>query len=327
MVTAMELRSFKVRAADDHVRVVTGDTSGDSGTDLLGAHAQAVINAASPLFEELSARVGAELRALSYNGDDDALRVAPTPGSTFDPSTLTIRGEDLAPHVPGLKTIARAILGELRAMAGDTRGPAPSGDRKDDETTEDGRKDWEALYRRGFTGWELSRPAPPLASYFEGSPPEGSRTLVVGCGRGNEARLLAGLGATVTAIDIAPTAIEQAKAIASPHPIEYREADVFQLRGEPPAFDLVIEHTCFCAIDPARRDDFVAAVADALVPGGALVGLFFAHGREGGPPFTVTEEELRARFSPAFEIEHLAVASNSVITRRGDELLARFIRR
>ena len=323
----MELHSFKVRAADDHVRAVTGDTSGDSGTDLLGANAEAVIAAAMPLLQRLSEDVGAELRALSYNGDDDALRVAPTPGSDFDPSTLTIRGEDLAAYVPAIRAIARAILGELRTMAGDTRGPAKSGDKKDDETTEDGRKDWEALYQRGFTGWELSRPAPPLASYFESSPPKGSRALVVGCGRGNEARLLAGLGARVTAIDIAPTAIEQAKAIASPVPIDYREADVFQLRGRPPAFDLVVEHTCFCAINPARRDDFVAALADALVPGGALVGLFFAHGREGGPPFAVTEEELRARFSKAFEIEHLAVATDSVITRRGDELLARFVRR
>ncbi len=329
MFRAMELRSFKVRAADGHVRVVTGDTDGERGTDLFDARAAAVIEAARPLLTALSARVGAELRALSYNGDDDALRVAPVPGADFDPSALTIRGEALDEHVPALKGIARAITSELRAMAGDG-GPTKASERPatTERTDEEGaEKDWEALYLRGFTGWELSRAAPPLASYFQRSSPEGARALVVGCGRGNEARLLAGLGARVTAIDIAPTAIEQAKAIASPRPIDFRVADVFALRGRPAAYDLVVEHTCFCAIDPSRRDEFVAAMADALVPGGALVGLFYAHGREGGPPFTVTPEELRARFSPAFEIEALEVARDSVITRRGDELLGRLIRR
>ncbi len=333
MVRAMELRSFKVRAADGHVRVVTGDTDGDRGTYLFDARAATVIEVTRPLLVALSARVGAELRGLSYNGDDDALRVAPVPGTDFDPSALTIRGEGLDEHVPALKGIARAITAELRAMAGDVRGPAKEsepptkGPDNEGPSKEGPDKDWEALYLRGFTGWELSRAAPPLASYFERSSPKGARALVVGCGRGNEARLLAELGARVTAIDIAPTAIEQAKAIASPHPIEYRVADVFALRGRPAAFDLVVEHTCFCAIDPSRRDDFVAAMADALVPGGALVGLFYAHGREGGPPFTVTEEELRERFSPAFEIEALGAARDSIITRRGDELLGRLIRR
>jgi len=59
MVGAMELRSFKVRAADGHVRVVTGDTSGDRATDLLGANAQAVIKTASPLLRQLSESVDA----------------------------------------------------------------------------------------------------------------------------------------------------------------------------------------------------------------------------------------------------------------------------
>ncbi|MCA9662852.1 MAG: methyltransferase domain-containing protein, partial [Myxococcales bacterium] len=185
---------------------------------------------------------------------------------------------------------------------------------------------WDSMYRRGFTGWELGRPAPPLASYFAAHPPQGKRALVVGCGRGNEARMLADHGADVIAIDIAATAIAQAASLPSPRPIDFRVANVFDLRGQPPAYDLIVEHTCFCAIDPARRGDFVDAVRDALVPGGALVGLFFAHGRDGGPPFSVTADEVRARFADGFTVDRLERATDSVISRRGEELFARIVR-
>jgi len=319
----MELRSFKVRAAAAHIRVLSVDTDGEVGRDLTDAAADTVIAAAAPLFAMLARDLGGALRALSYNGEDDALRVTPETAKTIAPERLTIRGEALAPYVPGLKATARAIRNELRKLAGDTH------DTDETPRTPDDPAFWEGLYTQGFTGWELGRAAPPLSNYFAATPPTGARALVVGCGRGNEARMLADHGAEVTAIDIAPSAIQQAQAIVSPSSssINYQLGDVFDLRREPPAYDLIVEHTCFCAIDPKRRDDFVEAVADALHPGGVLVGLFYAHGRDGGPPFTVSAEEVRARFGDRFVIDRLELAADSVIMRRGDELFGRLIRK
>ncbi len=320
MVWPMELRSFTVPASADPVQVVTCDQDGPRTTVLESAAADAVITAAAPLFAALRAECGCELQALSYSGDNDVLSFTPAANSPHRGGEPKLSGPEITPHLQGLKAIARAILGELRTLSGDTRSKGDRGDPSNPDF-------WEVLYQADTTGWELGRAAPPIADYFATTSPAGLRVLVVGCGRGHEARMLASLGAKVTAIDIAPSAIAQAQAIKSPQPIDFRLADVFDLRGQAPAFDLIVEHTCFCAIDPARRDEYVTAVADALVPGGALIGLFFAHGREGGPPFTASAKEVRERFGERFIIDRLATAAGSVITRRGDELFGRLIKR
>jgi thiopurine S-methyltransferase len=149
---------------------------------------------------------------------------------------------------------------------------------------------WEGLYRSGQDGWELGAPSPPLVRAVGALGPEVLRgaAVVLGCGRGHEARLLAGAGfARVVAVDFARPAIEEARALTPPgspaaRAIEWRLADVFSLGAtDAGAFDLALEHTCFCAIDPARRPEWAATVARVLRPGGTLVAAFYAHGRPG----------------------------------------------
>lgn len=186
---------------------------------------------------------------------------------------------------------------------------------------------WRAHWRRERQGWELGRAAPPLERWFAAHPPAGRRALVVGCGRGHEARLLARGGADVVAVDFAAEAIAQARALADAEGlrIDFRQRDLFTLDGE--TFDLAVEHCCFCAIDPARRDEYVDVMARLVRPGGELVGLFYAHGRPGGPPFATDRAELERRFAPRFSATEIAVADDSIATRAGHELLARFRRR
>jgi SAM-dependent methyltransferase len=83
-----------------------------------------------------------------------------------------------------------------------------------------------------------------------------------------------------------------------------------------------LEHTFFSAIDPGRREEYVRTVRRLLKPGGLLIALFYAHGRPGGPPFTTSEEEVRALFREDFTIERLEVPARSVKPRQGKELLA-----
>lgn len=126
-------------------------------------------------------------------------------------------------------------------------------------------------------------PTPPLARWFADKDLTGKRALVIGCGRGHEARLLAGRGARVVGLDLANDAVIAARALTPPDlAVEFRQGDLFALRGQPAASDLVVEHTCYCAIGIARREEYVDAIADALVPGGEYVALFYAHGRTEG---------------------------------------------
>jgi len=102
---------------------------------------------------------------------------------------------------------------------------------------------------------------------------------------------------------------------------------VFKLARYAGKFDYAYEYTCFCAIDPARREEYARAVHALLKPGGVLFGCFYNHGREGGPPFDVTKGEVKRIFAPLFTIKKLAVTPHSVERRKGAELWAEFVRR
>lgn len=147
---------------------------------------------------------------------------------------------------------------------------------------------------------------------------------VPGCGRGHEALALAALGWEAVGFDFAPEAVRDARRLARRHGAQARfeRADLFRLplrhRG---AFDAVLEHTCFCAIAPSRRGAYVRVVRDLLKPGGLLLGLFYAHGRPGGPPFSVSQAEIRRRFSRDFRILAVSTPRDSFPSRLGKERL------
>ncbi len=185
---------------------------------------------------------------------------------------------------------------------------------------------WNSLYVAGETGWDKGVCSPPIARMLrEGIAGKGARLLVIGAGRGHEAIEAARLGYRVSAIDFAAEAAKAAAdgATAAKVPVEVLQEDLFNLWKRRPAhYDAVVEQTCFCAIEVARRPEYVDAVHALLKPGGVLFGLFYAHGRPGGPPFDTTEEEVRRVFSPKFQIERLVIAKDSFENRAGKELEA-----
>ncbi|HEX8950883.1 MAG TPA: SAM-dependent methyltransferase, partial [Polyangia bacterium] len=88
-----------------------------------------------------------------------------------------------------------------------------------------------------------------------------------------------------------------------------------------------VEHCCFCAIDPARRSEYVDAVADVLVDGGEFVGLLRTRCPPGGPPFAVDAAEVEQLFSRRFVLISSGVPEDSIEPRRGTELLVHMKRR
>jgi SAM-dependent methyltransferase len=192
---------------------------------------------------------------------------------------------------------------------------------------------WEDLYARRSDRWELGGPTPPLVEYLHKHPPppagpEGMKVVVPGCGRGHDARLLARRGYRVWAFDFAEPAIREARALAAGLDVRFEQRDVFGLADDYRGFfDGVWEYTSFCAIDPARRPEYVALVRELLRPGGWLLACFFPIGSgSAGPPFPATTAEIRALFSPAFTIVEDSVPTSSAPGRQGREWLV-FARR
>ncbi len=188
-------------------------------------------------------------------------------------------------------------------------------------------KYWEQRYLEGTARWDLGKAAPPFLSLLT-SPalPQPGRTAVLGCGRGYDALLFATHGFKVMGFDFAPSAITAAAALAqSISSVEFLQRDIFDLPAEFPGyFDYVVEHTCFCAIEPKQRPEYVHLVQSILRPQGEFIGLFWAHTRSDGPPYGVTTAEIRQYFETDFEILSLVPTTNSVPERQGEEYLGRF---
>jgi SAM-dependent methyltransferase len=185
---------------------------------------------------------------------------------------------------------------------------------------------WEARYNDGRDGWDLGQPTPPFVDLLQGpdAPPPG-RLFVPGCGRGYDAIWFAQHGFDVTAVDFAETALRDARRNAKRAGVnvQFIRHDLFTLPTSfDHNFDYVIEHTCFAAIPPERRRDYVQLVKRLLKPDGSYIALFFTHGNPGGPPFTTTADEIRSLFGSDFVIEKLEPPMRSIERRRGQELFA-----
>jgi SAM-dependent methyltransferase len=186
---------------------------------------------------------------------------------------------------------------------------------------------WEGLYARQGDRWELGRPAPPLSAHFATRPrAPGRRVAVPGCGRGHDARFLARQGYRVWGFDFAAPAIDEARALAAREPgldVVFEQRDVFGLAAAyPAAFDGVWEYTSFCAIDPARRAEYVRTIRGLVRPDGWLLACFFpVREGTGGPPFPATRAEIEALWTPHFEFVEASAPRESAEGRQGLEWL------
>jgi SAM-dependent methyltransferase len=188
---------------------------------------------------------------------------------------------------------------------------------------------WESRWVGGDTPWDLGMPPPVLSDVIARAGPGPLRVLVPGAGSGQDAVAWARAGHEVVAVDFAPTAAARARRLAQEADVGLRviEADVLDLSPHlSGTFDLVWEHTCFCALPPERRAAWVAATANALRPGGRVVALLWNHGRPGGPPFDVEPSAARAAFSERFDVVSLAPVARSAPGREGEFLLEATVR-
>ncbi|MGD9896539.1 MAG: methyltransferase domain-containing protein [Candidatus Methylacidiphilaceae bacterium] len=187
---------------------------------------------------------------------------------------------------------------------------------------------WENRYLQGDSPWNRGGPSPALEEALSHFSRPG-RVLVPGCGHGHDARLLAEHGWDVVGIDFAPSALAAARSHASGPRIAYMEADFLALPEKlSGAFDLIWEHTCFCAIPPERRQDYVRSAHRALRPGGKLLGVFFLDtGPPDPPPHCFTTDELDLFFSTDFLVEAEWLPSRCYPGREGEEILRIFLRK
>ncbi len=185
---------------------------------------------------------------------------------------------------------------------------------------------WEADYRRKTDGWDLGGPTPALRRLAASGRFPPGKMFVPCAGRGHDAREFARHGFQVTAVDFSSSAVREMRRLNDPTaPIEVLQHDMFTLpHWMDGTFDYVLQYTCFCAIDPERREDYADLVQRLLRPGGIYIDLAFPlDGRAGGPPFATSYDEIVGLFARrGFELLSREKLPDSVKPRRqAEELL------
>lgn len=177
-------------------------------------------------------------------------------------------------------------------------------------------------------GWELNEVHPGFRHLLPQLKLNRSRVLVLGCGTGNDAAFLAEQGHLVTAVDFSSTALASAqKKYAHLKSINWVQQDLlsaeFKTFLRKTKFDLILEHTCYCAISPDQRAQLVDLWKLGLEEKGYFLGIFFTMWRPQSPPYGGTEWEIRERLKSSFDFMywHRLKGKTAVEERLGKELL------
>ncbi len=186
---------------------------------------------------------------------------------------------------------------------------------------------WSNRYQNNTTGWDIGSISQPLKEYVDQLEDKNISILIPGCGNSYEAEYLLQNGFTnIILIDISALLCKQLeiKLAAYLHNrLEIICQDFFDHKGQ---YDLILEQTFFCALDPLLRKKYAAKMHELLKPGGKLVGVLFNKNFEGGPPFAGNENEYRQLFQQQFSIVKMEPCYNSVAPRSGSELFINFIK-
>lgn len=186
---------------------------------------------------------------------------------------------------------------------------------------------WENRYHNKQTGWDTGSITTPLKDYFDQLEDKNSKILIPGCGNSYEYDYLIRNGfSNVYVLDYAQQPIENLKKRLpnSLHSHIILE-DFFEHKEQ---YDIIIEQTFFCALDPKSRRAYFKKMHTLLKENGKLVGLLFQFPlTESGPPYGGSREEYIALFSEYFEIQTLETAYNSIKPRKGNELFFIFTKK
>ena len=163
---------------------------------------------------------------------------------------------------------------------------------------------WEDRYQTGDMPWEKGAPSPGLVDFLTSHPQlDRGSVCVPGCGTGHDVRAWAKAGFNATGFDIAPSAVHLARQATEQAGLNAQFALADFLTSDPPqVYDWVFEHTLFCAIQIAERDQYVEAVLRWLKPGGQYLAVNYLIPDRDGPPFGTTRQEVWERFSPHLQL-------------------------
>ena len=179
---------------------------------------------------------------------------------------------------------------------------------------------WNNRYVTNDFGWDAGEVTLPLKTYIEQLDNKDLTILIPGAGNAYEAEFLFNKGfKKVTVLDFAEAPLQNIKKRVPDFSLEQLiQQDFFEHQGQ---YDLILEQTFFCAIQPSLRQKYVQHMNQLLKPNGKLVGLLFNDVlNDDQPPFGGNKKEYEDLFSKEFHINIMEPCYNSIKPRQGREL-------
>ena len=183
---------------------------------------------------------------------------------------------------------------------------------------------WLQRWHEGRTGFHGAEVMPLLMKHWSSlGVPASGRVFVPLAGKTLDMHWLAERGHEVLGAELSPLAVDAFFAEAGLSPEVSNEADgvhhragrIDLVRGDVFALSTsnlagmsaVYDRAALIALPPAMRRRYVAEVYGRLPPGcrGLLITLEYPQAEMAGPPFSVEETEVRALFTPAWDVELL----------------------
>ncbi len=156
--------------------------------------------------------------------------------------------------------------------------------------------------------WDIGAPQPEVEQLLLDQGFHG-RILDIGCGTGHNAMALAEAGHDVTAIDLVPRAVEQARAAADARDlhIHWLVGNALEVRDQVTGhFDTVLDSGVFHVFSDADRAAYIRQLKQVVAPGGILHVIVFSD-KEGGDdgPRRVSRKELVHAFQDGWIMQEI----------------------
>ncbi len=170
--------------------------------------------------------------------------------------------------------------------------------------------DWDERYARQNTPWDTGRPSSELQRILREHEIPRGRALELGCGTGANAVLLAQQGFDVTAVDVSPLAIEQARVKAAEAGVDVAllAADLLKLPDVGPPFPFVFDRGVYHAVRRESLAGFLDTLSRVTAPGGMYLTLAGNANEirpgERGPP-RVSVEDICRELAPLMDLVEL----------------------
>jgi len=185
---------------------------------------------------------------------------------------------------------------------------------------------WSSRYANEMTGWDLGTVSPPLKRIIDEQGDKSIKLLIPGAGNAHEAEYLHRQGYTnVYVCDISQSPLQNLLERCPDFPKDHLlHQDFFQLEGQ---YDLILEQTFFCAINPELRPAYAKKVKALLSQGGQLRGVMFdVVFPFNGPPFGGSRAVYTNLFDQYFSSVEFTECRDSIGPRMSNEVEVRLVK-